>query len=193
MTQVDPESYGGNPALKLPILQSDAGTVFGAQNICRALAEHPAARARQLNIVWPETLTDAISRNAQELIWHCMAAQVQLVMGTVVAKLPPDNVYFVKARTGLEGSLRWLDSNLDDALARLPPHDISLLEVTALCLIDHLAFRPTVTLDPYPRLRAFSAQFASDPAADQDGLPLRHVSVANRSPSTPASTRAGGS
>ncbi len=29
-----------------------------------------------------------------------MAAQVQLVMGTVLGKLPADNMFFVKARTG---------------------------------------------------------------------------------------------
>ena len=162
MLSLGPEAYADNPALKLPILRMDGSTLFGAQNICRALTERVSSNRL---IVWPESLHDDLSRNAQELVWHCMAAQVQFVMGAVLGKLPPENAFFTKTVRGLEGSLHWLESNLCDTLTRLPPHDISLLEVSALCLVDHLAFRPTITLEPYPRLRAFVAQFASDPAA----------------------------
>jgi hypothetical protein len=37
-----------------------------------------------------------VSRNAQELLWYSMAAQVQLAIGTMVARLPADSVFFVK-------------------------------------------------------------------------------------------------
>lgn len=167
MTRVDPQAYGGNPALKLPILRIDGRTVFGALNICRTIAERAATLGQQPRIVWPEDLRDVVSRNAQELVWHAMAAQVQLVMGTVLARLPADNVFFVKARAGLEGSLQWLDANLDEALAALPHREISVLEISLLCLVEHLAFRPTVPLDPYPKLRAFTQGFASDPSAQR--------------------------
>jgi glutathione S-transferase len=166
MTQTAPGSYAGNPALKLPILEVDGNTVFGAQNICRVLAEQAAAAGNTARIVWPEELRDPVSRNAQELVWHSMGAQVALVMGTVIGKLPTENIYFAKGYLGLEGSLTWLDAHLDEALHALPtPRDLSLFEVSLFCLIEHLAFRPTAPLAPYGKLTAFTAKFGQREAA----------------------------
>lgn len=168
MTEVVPAVYAGNPALKLPILRLGGEVVFGAQNICRVITERAAAAGNQATagIVWPEALRDPLSRNAQELVWHCMAAQVQLVMGTVLGKLPADNMFFVKARAGLEASLAWLDANLTQALARLPaPRELSLFEASLFCLVEHLAFRPTVPMSACAELAAFSAEFGQREAA----------------------------
>ncbi|CAN5236450.1 hypothetical protein BH24PSE2_BH24PSE2_13450 [soil metagenome] len=163
MTAQDPEVYSGNPALKLPILRADGCVLFGAQNICRAVAER--ARTPAL-IVWPEQLSDDLSRNAQELVWHCMAAQVQLVLGMWINKLPASNAYFKKTLAGLEGSLRWLDTHLADALEAIPrPRDVSLFEVSLFCLVEHLMFRPTVPVEPYPSLTAFAADYGTRPSA----------------------------
>jgi glutathione S-transferase len=164
MTALGPEVYAGNPALKLPILRVEGSVLFGAQNICRAIAEHAASPRR---IVWPEDLRDALSRNAQELVWHCMTAQVQIVMGTIVDKLPADSPYFAKARAGFEGSLRWLDENLTSALGALPPRDLSLFEVSLYCLVEHLIFRGTLPVDPYPTLLTFARSFAARPSAQR--------------------------
>lgn len=170
MTETASAVYAGNPALKLPILRVAGEVVFGAQNICRVITERAAAagNAAASGIIWPEALRDPLSRNAQELVWHCMAAQVQLVMGTVLGKLPADNMFFVKARTGLEASLAWLDANLPQALARLPaPREWSLFEVSLFCLVEHLAFRPTVPMSACAELTAFSAQFGQREAAQR--------------------------
>jgi glutathione S-transferase len=168
MTETEPAVYAGNPALKLPILRMDGEVVFGAQNICRVITEHAicAGNAAAANVLWPEALRDPLSRNAQELVWHCMAAQVQLVMGTVLGKLPADNMYFVKARSGLEASLAWLDANLAPALRQLPAvRELSLFEVTLFCLVEHLAFRPTVPMTAYDQLSAFSAHYGQRESA----------------------------
>ncbi len=93
MTAMGPDVYAGNPALKLPILRVQGEVLFGALNICRAIDERAERPAR---VIWPEELRSVLSRNAQELVWHAMAAQVQWVMGTVVGKLPAENVYFSK-------------------------------------------------------------------------------------------------
>ena len=163
MKALGPEVYAGNPALKLPILRTDTGVVFGALNICRTLAEHATRPAR---IVWPEDLRDELSRNAQELVWHAMAAQVQIIMGTAIGKLPADNVFFVKIRAGLEGALSWLDTNLAEELRLLPtPRDVSVFEVSLFCLIEHLSFRITVPVTPYPALARFASDFAGRPSA----------------------------
>ena len=83
----------------------------------------------------------------------------------MLGKLPPDNVFFAKARAGLEGSLRWLDTNLAEGLNALPPsRDFSMFEVSLCCLVDHLTFRATVAVEPYPSLAAFAREFAKRPA-----------------------------
>jgi glutathione S-transferase len=157
MTVVSADAYGDNPAMKLPVLRADGVTLFGAENICRAIAERSGRASR---IVWPEDLTDYLSRNAQELVWHGMAAQVQLVFGAEICKLPADNTYFVKARQGFNGALLWLERHIAGVLQHLPPaRDLSMLEVSLFCLIDHLTFRPTVPIAPYQSLVSFTQEF----------------------------------
>lgn len=164
MTDLDPAVYGGSPARKLPVLRVGGEMVLGTENICRALAAS-AARERKVRVVWPEDLPDVEARNAQELVWQCATAQVQLAMGTIIAGLPADNVYFVKARTGMESSLEWLDQRVDSLLERMPPRDLSLFEASLFCLVEHLGFRPTVNVAPCSRLNAFVASFGEREAA----------------------------
>lgn len=165
ITQLDASAFGENPALKMPTLHRAGSTVFGTENICRALAELSDGT---VSIVWPEALKSDLSRNAQELVWHGMAAQVQLSMGTLVAKLPADNVYFRKARVGFEGALGWLDRNLAAALSALPPErNVSLFEVSLFCLIEHLPFRGTLPVDGYPALVEFARAFGKRPSAER--------------------------
>jgi glutathione S-transferase len=164
MTATDPRVYGGSPALKLPSLRRGESLLFGAQNICRALAEMSTT---PLRVVWPEELRDDLSRNAHELIWHAMGAQVQLVFGTLIGQLPADNVYFAKGRAGFEGSLLWLERHAAEILGTLPPRDLSLFEVSLFCLIAHLSFRATVPIEPYPALVNFSEHFAARPSAQR--------------------------
>lgn len=166
MTLTAPEAYAGNPALKLPILRIGDETVFGAANICRVLAEQAAASGNRARIVWPEELADTLSRNAQELVWHAMAAQVQLVMGTVIGKLPAEAGFFTKIRLGLEGSLAWLDAHADALIERLPaPRTLSLLEASLFCLVEHLAFRPTVPIAGCGALTRFARRYGESAAA----------------------------
>jgi glutathione S-transferase len=184
MTALGADAYANNPALKLPILRRSGGVLFGAQNICRAIAEAADARSR---IVWPEDLRDDLSRNAQELVWHSMAAQVQLIIGTVIGKLPADNVFFAKTRAGIEGSLEWLDRHLADVLARLPvERRLSVFEVSLFCLIQHLEWRATVAVDQRASLVEFARAFSSKPSA------LRTVYAFDVREGKPASTPATG-
>jgi glutathione S-transferase len=163
MKQLDAQAYADNPALKLPILRRDNGSLFGALNICRALAEAAGATAQ---IEWPEDRSDDLARNAQELVWHCMSAQVQLVVGILIGKLPADNILFVKTRTGLEGSLRWLDANL----ATLHRHHgarrrISIFDVSLFCLVEHVRWRETLKIDECEQLNAWAGDYSARPSA----------------------------
>lgn len=163
MTDLAPDVWAGNPALKLPTLRRGGSLVFGAENICRALAELAGASR---HVAWPEQLRSDLARNAHELVRHAMAAQVQLAFGVAVCGLPADNLYFTKARAGFAGALRWLDDHLADVLAELPaPRDLSWFEPALFCLLDHLTFRATLPVEPYSALARFAAEFAARPSA----------------------------
>jgi glutathione S-transferase len=165
ITALDSAVFAGNPALKIPMLRRGGSALFGTENICRALAELSTANKQ---IVWPEQLRSDLSRNAQELLCHAMAAQVQLAMGTVVGKLPADHVYFAKIRAGFEGALRWLNDNLAAALRSLPAgRDLSLFEVGLFCLMEHLPFRGTLPTALYPALNQFTQDFAGRSSAER--------------------------
>lgn len=157
--------YGGHPALKIPTLQVDGVPLFGTDNLCRRLAEL-AGRAEDPRVVLTHQVSSDLVRNAQELVFHSMATQVQLVVGLQVAKLPADNPFFAKLALGLAGAASWLDGELDAVLAALPaPRDFSIFEVTLFCLLEHMRFRPTLPLTAYPRLTSFAATFAERPSA----------------------------
>ncbi|MGN2243819.1 glutathione S-transferase family protein [Frateuria sp. GZRR33] len=160
----DPADYAGNPALKLPVLVLPEGPVFGTENICRTLA---ALAGEPFRVLWTEQLPDLRARNAQELVWHGMGAQVQMVFGMQVAGLPAQNVYFAKAADGFRHALAWLDANLESVLKGLPPRDLSLLETSLFCLLEHLGFRDTLTLAPYHHLAAFAAAWRERPASQR--------------------------
>ncbi len=167
LLSLDPAAYGGNPALKLPSLRIGSSFVFGTENVCRKLAEH-AGRAHDPRIVLHEHATSDVVRCAQELTWHAMSAQVQLVLGPPLGDLPRDHAVFRKTRAGLEGALGWLDARLDQVLAELPrPRDVSLLELGLFCLVEHLAFRRTLAEPPPARLRAFAAEVATRASAQK--------------------------
>jgi glutathione S-transferase len=164
LSSLDMRDYAGNPALKLPVLKVDDVAIFGAENVCRALAGLATMHRR---IIWPEDVRGVQARNAQELVWHAMQAQVQLGFGTQIAKLPVDSVYFVKAAAGMQNALEWLDERVHEVIDDMPPHDISLLEASLFCLIEHVEFRATVSLTPYGRLTAFALAFGQRASAQQ--------------------------
>lgn len=165
LTCLDPEAYGGNPALKLPTLHVGDSLLFGTDNICRRLAEI-AGREADPRIVLGHHVAADLARSAQEITWHAMSAQVQLVIGMYMAKLELDNLLLAKGMASLHGSLTWLDTKLDEILAALPPErDVSVLEVSLFCLVEHLGFRPTVPVDAFAQLRAFAADYGARASA----------------------------
>ena len=180
LTRLDAATYGGHPALKIPTLHIGHGLLFGTDNICRRLAEI-SGRADDPRVVLPHHATSDSARSAQELVWHAMSVQVQIVVGLQFAKLPAESVFFVKAKAGMLGALAWLDARLDAVLAELPtPRDVSVFEVTLFCLVEHLLFRPTVSLDPFPRLRSFATAFAARESARRTVFPFDAIPTASK-------------
>jgi glutathione S-transferase len=160
---LDAADYGGNPALRLPTLQTSEGTWLGAANICRALARR-ASSDRLL--VWPEHLDQPLAANAQELTLVAMSTEVSVIMAQLANASSSANID--KLSRSLQNSLAWLDENIDAVLAALPPQrQLSFLEVTAFCLVTHLDFRSVLPTAPYSRLVAFGQRFAERPSAQQ--------------------------
>jgi hypothetical protein len=178
LLSLNPADFAGHPAMKLPTLHvpppfaTEGGSpIFGTENICRKLVEI-AGRADDPRVILlpPSDLV----RNAQELVWQAMAAQVQLVLGVRIGKLPAESPFFAKIKLGMIGSLAWIDERLPNLLAALGPsenaRDFSLFEVSLFCLLEHIAFRPTVLLSGpvgprFPSLHAFAQAFATRESA----------------------------
>lgn len=167
LLSLEAEAYGGNPALKIPTLRVDESLLVGTENICRRLVEL-AGTGSELRVVWPEGVRSDVGRNAHELTWFAMTAQVDLIIGKATSKDGGDNTALAKREAGLHRALAWLDEHLDDALGSLPKErDLSLFEVALFCLVEHLAFRRTIDAGRYPKLRQFAEAFYSHPAAKQ--------------------------
>ncbi len=157
LLSVDASDYGDNPALKIPSLRTASGTWFGALASCRELARLSPARA---HILWPEDLTTPLASNTQELVLHAMATGVGLILGKVGQdEGAPGTPAQAKLRASLEHTLAWLEAHAPTVIADLPPRDLSFLEVSLCCLVEHLGFREVADTAPYPALRAFSARF----------------------------------
>lgn len=159
---VDPRHYAGNPALKLPVLETPEGNWFGALNICRELSRRSEARPR---IVWPEDLEQPLLANAQELVMHAMATEVALIMPKVAGQ-EGGGAHTAKMIMSLENVLSWLEGHVESTLAALPAErDLSYLEAALFCLVTHLEFRDVVPTNPYPALRRFADQFGTRASA----------------------------
>jgi hypothetical protein len=154
----DPEDYGGNPALRIPILQTSRGAWFGALNVCRELWRQSSPRPR---VVWPEALDEPLLANAQELVLQAMATEVALIMAGL-AGTGDSNAHHMKMRKGLVNMMSWLEENARPALDALPPHrDLSFLEVSLFCLVTHLEFRGVLPTASYSELNGFCQRFST--------------------------------
>ena len=155
----DPADYGGNPALKLPALQTESGIWFGALNGCRALAR----RARcERDLAWPEDLEDPLTANAQELVLQGMSTEVTLIM----SRLSDEGRAAAKADVSLKNSLTWLDERLPEILRRLPSRRLpSVLEVTLFCFVSHLSLRSVLETSGFVHLEGFRRDFGGRDSA----------------------------
>ncbi|MEO6598272.1 MAG: glutathione S-transferase N-terminal domain-containing protein [Polyangiaceae bacterium] len=154
--------YAGNPALRLPILESPSGSWFGTLNICRELARHST---RTIRLIWPEDSQEPLLNNAQEFAVQAMTTEVELVMASL-ARESSSGAIHTKQQASLLNLLVWLNGHVDAALAALPvTRELSYFEVTLFCLLTHLEFRGVVPVAPYPALLAFSAQFGARDSA----------------------------
>jgi hypothetical protein len=161
----EPADYAGNPALRLPVLETSQGAWFGALSICRQLRR---LSTRPVAMAWPEDFDQPLLANAQELTLQAMATEVTLIMNQLAGS--GESAHQRKLLDSLLGSLGWLDRNIAparEALARdaLPREALpgarwlSYFEVTLFCLVTHLEFRSVVPTSGYAQLGEFCRDF----------------------------------
>jgi glutathione S-transferase len=162
LLSTDPADYGGNPALKIPSLQTPQGVWFGAQNVCRELWRRSSSRPR---VIWPEELDQPLLANTQELVLQAMSTEVSLIMAKA-GNASDSSPSQAKNRKALVNMVSWLEEHAPAALAALPPQrDLSFLEVSLFCLVTHLEFREVLPTAPYAALNRFCQQFSTRPSA----------------------------
>ena len=163
LASLDVSVYGGNPALRFPVLLIDGTPLYGALNICRELAR---IRGVTDDVFWPEDYDrNRLLQNAHELLMTAMSTQVTLVISKFFAKLPTDNALPRKLRPSLNGILGWLADNLDAVKAELPGDKMNLFEPTLYCLLEHINFRRTLSLESYHRLLVFVEEYGTRESA----------------------------
>ena len=162
LMSTDPHDYGGHPAMKMPTLVTEVGSWFGSLPICRELAH---CSDLNLDITWPENLHRPVASNAQELVLTAMSTEIGLIMGMATG-VAADNAHQVKLRASLLGAMEWLEVNASRAIETLSPErDLSFLEVSLFCLVEHLEFREVLALDAYPVLGAYAKRFGGRSSA----------------------------
>jgi glutathione S-transferase len=155
----DRSVYADNPALKVPVLVDEDGPLYGTENICRAIARRSGHAAR---VVLRGELPARVVANAEEMILHAMSSAVILVLSALSGDRPPPP----KVRPSLENALEFLETNVDQVLASLPPERLlSFCETALYCLVTYLPFRKVMDVSGYPRLGSFCATFGQRPGA----------------------------
>jgi glutathione S-transferase len=158
---LDPETYAGNPALKVPILVDGQGALYGTENICRELTRRSAEPHR---VVLRGALTERLVANAEEMLLHAMSTGVILIMTSAAADAGPAPP--PKPRRSLENALAFLDANVERVRAALPPARVlSFFETGLFCAITHLPFRKLLDVSGYANLQRFAREFGARPGA----------------------------
>ena len=159
LTTLDPSAYGHNPALKVPVLVDEHGSLFGVENICRALlrrSQHDAS-----SVIMRGDVPNRAVANVEELTLHVMSSEVSLIMAKATGGVAP-----YKVAPSMHNSLRYVDDTLGAALAALPKDRlISFLEVTLFCVVTHLEFREIMDVSGFERLRDFCQLFSERQSA----------------------------
>ncbi len=154
MTVLDAAAYGDNPALKMPVLVDSEGPLFGAENICLDLARRAGRREE---VVLRGDVESRVLANCEELTLHVMSNEVTLILAKIAGD--PGRVP-EKVRRGVDNSLRFLDDNVDRALAALPgERALSFFEAGLFSVLTHLPWREVMDVSAYRRLSSFTRSF----------------------------------
>lgn len=159
------EDFGGNPALKVPTLQHQGESYFGALNCCRQLWK---LAQPQPAVLWPEQMTTPLLQNAFETIQNGMSSEVALILHEPKERaLHSSNDGLAKTRAGLVGGLHWLEQRLPAILTSLSstPTKLDFVTIQLFCYLEHLEWRGVQSLADFPGLQSFRGTYGQRAAA----------------------------
>jgi glutathione S-transferase len=160
LTSLDQDAYAGHPALKVPALVDERGSLFGSENICREIVRRSTTRSR---VVMRGEVDDRTVQNAEELTVHVMTAEVSLILAKLAGD---DRLAPPKVTRSIENSLDYLDAHVDVVITTLPAERVlSFVEVGLFCVVRHLPFREIMDVSRWSRLAAFCDRFGERPSA----------------------------
>lgn len=137
----DPAHFGGNPILRVPVLEDGDDWVIESDAIVRYLLErHDAGNDRFAFF----SMTVA-QRNALAMISATMGAEVELLLSQRSGLgAEHEGVYFRRYRVVIRECMSWLEER---GPALWPECDLSYLDIALACMLDHLRYN-----DMMPRL-----------------------------------------
>jgi glutathione S-transferase len=151
-----PDSYGGNPLMRVPALVDGDTTVIESDHIARYLVRRHDPEDR-LGV----GRDDARALNRLAMVNGVMANEVVLILAKRGGLADIDGVvYFRKLQAAIDRALGWLDERVE-----VDADGFDYGDIATICMwqhIGHYQLRPD--LDRYARLAARVARFADRPS-----------------------------
>lgn len=147
----EPEPFGGNPLMSVPVLLDGDRTIWDSREICRYLVE-----SRGRDPLGVERL-DWAQRNVVSVIHGVMGAEVRLILAERCGMAVSGPV-FDKSREAIRRGLGWLEAHLvEDAELTYPA-------VCAVAMWDHLLLYGKAERREAPRVDRWVARYGDRPS-----------------------------
>jgi glutathione S-transferase len=159
LLSTDPAKFGGNPILRVPVMQDGATWIIESDSIVRYVLEtYDAGRDR---FGFAAMTTE--QRNALSVISAIMGAEVELILSSRSGLSPEvGGHYFRRYREVIRHGLEWIGAH---APALWPETEFSYLDIALICMWDHLEYNGLVELGgTSPWIRERTARHAARPS-----------------------------
>lgn len=151
----DPERFGGNPLMSVPVLTDGDMSVFGSDNIASYLVRKldPSDRFEVM-------VNDPRILNARSVLNGAMEAEVKLILAERTGLTTNEVIFFDKARHVIENVLNWCDTHSDLFVRTAPTY----LQFHFLSFWEHLHLYNVVS-GVWPRLSTIAEQIGASEIA----------------------------
>lgn len=155
LLSADPADFGGNPVLRVPVLEDGDAWVVESDAIARYLVEKYDPKDRFVLMRMPPA-----QRNALAFLSSIMGAEVELLLSKRAGT--PHDRFFARYEAVIEHCLAWVEQHAADLW---PPEDFSYLDIALTCMADHLQHTGMFP-EPnrYPWIQSRVARFAERPS-----------------------------
>src|SRR5262245_35389732 len=156
LLSADPADFGGNPILRVPVLQDGEHWIIESDQIVRHVLE-AYDRGSDRFAFFSMSIAQ---RNALSIVSAIMGAEVELILSKRSGLVDQaGGLYFRRYREVIEHGLAWLER---DAAGIWPEGEFSYLDIALVCMWDHLRHgRLRDESDSCPWIEARTLRYAS--------------------------------